>query len=254
MIETGAGGFAIEQAGILAGTAHGFFGSAGGLHQFGFGGPGDAAAIAGLRAKAARALGGEFELAAPHQTHSADVLVVEAPWQDTAEGRPQGDGVVTAQPGIALGIVTADCGPVLLADSEAGVIGAAHAGWRGAHGGVLENTIAAMQRLGAKRERIAAALGPTISQKSYEVDRAFTEQIGEHGEAFLAPAPPRDGMERWFFDLPGYILYRLRKAGIEKVEDLGRDTFSHAARYHSYRRSAQKEEGTYGRQIAMIAL
>lgn len=246
--------FQIERSAVLEGVPHGFFGSAGGVHQFGFGGPGDPAEVRLLRAAAADAIRAGGQLAAPHQVHSPDVVTVTAAWDDGAEGRPVADAVVTATPGIVLGIVTADCGPILFADTEAGVIGAAHAGWRGAVDGVLENTIAAMEALGARRERIAAALGPTIAQASYEVDAPFRARFAASDDAFFAPAPERDGTARWHFDLPGYIMARLAGAGLSKIADLSRDTFSHVARYHSHRRSTQACEANYGRQISMIAL
>jgi YfiH family protein len=246
--------FQIERHALLEGVPHGFFGSAGGVHQFGFGGPGDPAEVRLLRAAAAEAIRAGGQLVAPHQVHSPDVVTVTGAWDDGAEGRPVADAVVTATPGIVLGIVTADCGPILFADAEAGVIGAAHAGWRGAVDGVLENTIAAMEALGAKRERIAAVLGPTIAQASYEVDAPFRARFAAGDEGFFAPAPERDGVERWHFDLPGYIMARLASAGLSKIADLGRDTFSHVARYHSHRRSTQACEANYGRQISMIAL
>lgn len=247
-------GFQIERSALLEGVPHGFFGSAGGAHQFGFGGPGDSADVRALRAAAADTILPGGRLAAPHQVHSPDVVLVSAAWDDAAEGRPVADAVVTATPGIVLGIVTADCGPILLADAEAGVIGAAHAGWRGAVDGVLDNTIAAMERLGARREAIAAVIGPTIAQASYEVDAAFRDHFDEAASRFFAPAPERDGIVRWQFDLPGYIGMRLAKAGIGKNADLDWDTFSHIERYHSYRRSTQAGEANYGRQISMIGL
>jgi len=247
-------GFQIERSALLDGVPHGFFGSAGGVHQFGFGGPGDPAEVQALRAAAAEAIRAGGRLAAPHQVHSPDVVVVNEGWDDSAAGRPVADAVVTATPGIVLGIVTADCGPILFADAQAGVIGAAHAGWRGAVDGVLENTIAAMEALGAQRERIAAVLGPTIAQPSYEVDAPFRAHFGADAEPFFAPAPERDGTPRWHFDLPGFIMAQLAASGLSKIADLGRDTFSHVARYHSHRRSSQAGEANYGRQISMIAL
>jgi hypothetical protein len=246
--------FAIERSPLLEGVPHGFFGSAGGAHQFGFGGPGDPAEVRALRATAADAILPGGRLAAPHQVHSPDVVTVTAAWDDAAEGRPVADAVVTATPGIVLGIVTADCGPILLADREAGVIGAAHAGWRGAVEGVLENTIAAMEQLGARASAIAAALGPTIAQPSYEVDAAFRERFDASAAPFFAEAPVREGVARWHFDLPGFIGLRLAQAGVEKFHDLKRDTFSHIGRYHSHRRATQARAANYGRQISMIAL
>ena len=246
--------FSIERSAVLEGVPHGFFGSAGGVHQFGFGGPGDPAEVQALRAAAADAIRTGGRLAAPHQVHSPDVVTVTQAWDDSAEGRPVADAVVTATPGIVLGIVTADCGPILFADRQAGVIGAAHAGWRGAVEGILENTIAAMEGLGATRANIAAVLGPTIAQASYEVDAPFRERFPADAERFFAPAPEREGAARWHFDLPGFIMARLADAGLSKIADTGRDTFSHVARYHSHRRSTQAGEANYGRQISMIAL
>ncbi|MBA4052219.1 MAG: peptidoglycan editing factor PgeF, partial [Erythrobacter sp.] len=233
------GDFQIERDALLEGVPHGFFGSAGGKHQFGFGGPVDGADVRLLRQAAAEAIRPGGTLAAPHQVHSPDVVTVTKAWDDGAEGRPVADAVVTATPGIVLGIVTADCGPILFADEAAGVIGAAHAGWRGAVDGVLENTIAAMEALGATRANIAAVLGPTIAQASYEVDAPFRERFPPAAERFFAPAAEREGTARWHFDLPGFITARLADAQIGKIADIGRDTFSHVARYHSHRRATQ---------------
>ncbi len=246
--------FAVDRSPLLGGIPHGFFGSAGGGHQFGFGGPGDAADVRALRAAGANVILPGGRLAAPHQVHSLDVVVADTAWDDAAEGRPVADAVVTATRGIVLGIVTADCGPILFADSQAGVIGAAHAGWRGAADGVIENTIAAMEALGAQRANIAAVLGPTIAQPSYEVDAALRDRFDAGAAAFFAPAPIRAGIPRWQFDLPGFIAAQLDDAGLSKIADIGRDTFSLAARYHSHRRSTQAGAANYGRQISMIAL
>lgn len=246
--------FQIEHHVLLEGVPHGFFGSAGGAHQFGFGGPGEGEEVRSLRAAAAGWLLHGGRLAAPHQVHSPDVVTVTAPWEDCAAGRPVADAVVTSMPGIVLGIVTADCGPILFADLEAGVIGAAHAGWRGALDGVLENTIVAMEALGARRAAITAVLGPTIAQSSYEVDAPFRARFATGDEAFFAPAPEREGVVRWHFDLPGFIMAQLSGAGLSKIADIGRDTFSQVERYHSHRRSTQAREPNYGRQISMIAL
>ena len=246
--------FQIETHPLLEGVPHGFFGSAGGAQQFGFGGPGEGEGVRALRAAAAGAIRPGGTLAAPHQVHSPDVVTVTGAWDDGAEGRPVGDAVVTATPGIVLGIVTADCGPILFADRAAGVVGAAHAGWRGAVDGVLENTIAAMEALGARRAHIVAVLGPTIAQASYEVDAPFRDRFPAAAERFFARAPEREGVARWHFDLPGFIAARLVDADIGKFADIARDTFSHVARYHSHRRSTQGGEANYGRQISMIAL
>lgn len=246
--------FDIERSPAIEGVAHGFFGSAGGAHQFGFGGPGPADEVAALRAAAAHAIAPGACVVTPHQVHSPDVLCVEQAWDDTPEGRPVADAVVTTRPGLALGVVTADCAPVLFADREAGVIGAAHAGWRGAQGGVLENTIEAMEALGAKRTRIAASIGPTIAQASYEVDAALRDHFTLDDERHFAPAPACENTPRWLFDLPGYIGARLVRASVSQIHDLGRDTFPHTTRYHSYRRALSLGEPNYGRQLALIAL
>lgn len=239
---------------MLKGVAHGFFGSAGGAHQFGYGGPGAVEVVRDRRAAAAGAIAPGAQVLAPHQTHSSDVICVEEAWEDTAQGRPEADAVVTKRKGLALGIVTADCGPVLFADIEAGVIGAAHAGWRGAQGGVLENTIAAMEKLGAERARIAAAIGPTIAQPSYEVDAPFKQRFTPDDEDHFEPSEARDGTPRWRFDLPGYIGAQIALSEVQKIHDLRRDTFPHPMRYHSYRRALSQGEARYGRQIALIAL
>lgn len=246
--------FQVETHPLLAGMPHGFFGSNGGRDQFGFGGPGDGDEVRALRAAAAAAILPGGMLAAPHQVHSAAVVTVAQGWTDAAEARPVSDAVVTDTPGIVLGIVTADCAPVLFADREAGVIGAAHAGWRGAVDGVLENTIAAMEALGATRANIAAVLGPTIAQASYEVDAPFRARFPGSAEHFFVPAPEREGRARWRFDLPGFILAQLAASGLSKIADIGRDTFSLLTRYHSHRRASQAGEANYGRQISMIAL
>ncbi|MEL7189735.1 MAG: peptidoglycan editing factor PgeF [Pseudomonadota bacterium] len=246
--------FDIERSEVLGDVPHGFFGSGGGVHQFGYGGPGDPAHIADLRAKAAEAIVPGSQIVMPHQVHSPDVITVTEPWPDTQEGRPVADALVTANTGLAIGIVTADCAPVLFADEESGVVGAAHAGWRGAHGGVLAQTVSAMEKLGAQNNRIAAAIGPTIAQPSYEVDAPFRENFTEADDVYFKPAPQREGTPRWHFDLPGYIAKILAELGLEKIHDTARDTFPHPVRYHSYRRASFAAEPGYGRQISLIAL
>ena len=186
-----------------------------------------------------------------YQVHSPDAVIVEGPW---ATERPKADAMVTSVPGLALGITTADCGPVLFADAQARVIGAAHAGWRGAVTGVLESTIAAMERLGAKRESIVAVLGPTISQKAYEVGPDFIERFSKEApgqERFLKEAErPAHAM----FDLPGFIGARLEAAGIGGFTDLGLCTYSDEERFFSFRRTTHRGEPDYGRLISAIAL
>ena len=182
---------------------------------------------------------------------SPDAIYVTAPSADDA--RPKADAMVTDRPGLVLGILTADCAPVLLADREAGVVGAAHAGWKGALGGVVEATVAQMERLGADRARIAAAVGPCIARRSYEVDegflRRFAESDPEH-ERFFGLG--REGHHQ--FDLEGFVLARLAAAGLTRIEAMGEDTYSQPERFFSYRRATHKGEPDYGRQISLIAL
>lgn len=180
------------------------------------------------------------------QVHSARVVVMREAGGETHEG----DAMVTDRPRLLLGIVTADCAPVLFADTEAGVVGAAHAGWKGARAGVLENTLAAMEELGADRVRIAAAIGPTIAQASYEVDDAFRRRFEPEDEGFFAPG--REGHMQ--FDLPAYVVHRLQQAGTGRIADLGLDTYPDEARFHSFRRATHRGEETVGRQISAIAL
>ena len=186
-----------------------------------------------------------------YQIHSPDVVTVETPWP--LSERPRADAMVTRVPGLALGISTADCGPVLLADVEAGVIGTAHAGWRGALSGVLEATIAAMEKLGAKRERMTAAAGPMIRQPNYEVGADLVERFltadRDNARFFIAGRPGHS-----MFDLPGYVVARLKRAGIRQVEDLGLCTYADPARFFSYRRATHRAESDYGRHINAIAL
>ena len=234
----------------LGDVPHGFFGHDRRRHQFGFGGGDDADAIACSRRTACEAILPGAILVAPHQVHSPDVLTVESAWEDLPLGRPEADALVTATPCIALGIVTADCAPVLFFDQVAGVIGAAHAGWRGAKAGVLENTIEAMEALGAQRQRIAAAIGPTIAQASYEVDDAFKTAFGKSSEGFFAAGKPG----HWQFDLPAYICDRLINSGVSQVDDLRRDTYTLEGDYYSFRRATHRGQSNYGRQISLIAL
>jgi polyphenol oxidase len=239
---------------------HAFFarggGVSGGLYASLNGGAGsdDApAAVAENRARMAAALGvAPHCLVTAYQVHSPDAVVVDRPW--TAQERPRADAIVTRTPGLAVGVTTADCGPVLLADEAAGVVGAAHAGWRGAATGVLEATIAAMERCGARRERIVAALGPMIRQPNYEVGPEFVARFEADDPAnarFFRPSPRPD---HGLFDLPGYIAARLAAAGIGAIEDLGPCTYGDETRFFSYRRSVHRREPDYGRHISAIAL
>ena len=205
------------------------------------------------RARAARALGADpASLVGLRQVHGIDVVRVEAPWVPGAG--PSADGMVTDRPGIALGIVTGDCAPVLFADPAAGVIGAAHAGWRGAVAGVLEATLAAMTALGAVLGRVTAAIGPCIQQSSYEVGPDLREAVLAHAmaDARFFQLGRREG--RWQFDLPGYCAARLRAAGVAAAETLAFDTLSDETRFFSHRRRTLAGGGLIGHQISVITL
>jgi len=203
------------------------------------------------RAAAKLALGAD-DVATLHQIHSADVVEVEAPW--VRDARPQADAMVSRRPGVALGILTADCVPVLFADAEAGVVGAAHAGWKGALGGVVEATAAAMEALGAARGRIACAIGPCIRRQSYEVGPelrvAFVERDAAN-DAFFGPSE-RDG--HYMFDLAGFVAGEAARAGLGSVEDVTLDTYAEETLFFSYRRATHRGEPDYGRGISLIAL
>lgn len=190
------------------------------------------------------------KLATVHQVHSPDVFIVDETY---AGERPQVDAMVTSIPGVALGVLSADCGPILFADGESGVIGAAHAGWKGALGGVLENTIEAMVSLGAMRGRITAVLGPSIGPTSYEVGPEFVERFlafdPAYEEFFMPSSKPGHAM----FDLPSLTIRRLTDAGV-RAENLGVDTYPDTERFFSYRRTTHAREPDYGRQISAIAL
>ena len=188
----------------------------------------------------------------PYQIHSPDVVVADGSW--TQETRPRADAVVTREPKLAIGVSTADCGPLLFADAEAGVVGAAHAGWRGAFTGVIEATLAGMEKLGASRQHITVALGPTIRQPNYEVGPEFLERFRAadmDNERFFAPSK-REGHA--MFDLTSYIADRVHRAGIVQFEDLGHCTYADPAQFYSYRRMTQRGEPDYGRHINAIAL
>jgi YfiH family protein len=194
---------------------------------------------------------GPDTLLSVHQVHSADAAIVTGPWTGD---RPKADGMATSSPGIALAITTADCGPVLFADPHVNVIGAAHAGWRGALTGVLEATIVAMESLGARRDKIVAVLGPTISQSAYEVGADFRSrflEVDSTHEAFFAPAE-REGHA--MFDLPGFIGMRLEAAGIGEFANLGLCTYADESQFYSYRRATHRGEPDYGRLISAITL
>lgn len=182
------------------------------------------------------------------QVHSATAIAVDSPF--ARDAWPEVDAMATASPGLALAIVTADCAPVLLADEEGGVIGAAHAGWRGAQGGVIGAVVRQMEALGAQPHRIAAAIGPTIAQASYEVgaDMRAHFDAADH-DLFRATSPGK-----WHFDVEGYVARQLAAAGVASICPLGLDTYANAARFHSFRRATHLGEPTTGRQISLIAL
>jgi YfiH family protein len=218
----------------------------------GIGSSDDPARVAENRRRMAEDLGVAPEaLVSVHQVHSADAVLVESSW--TGE-RPRADGMATRQLEMALAITTADCGPVLFADPHAGVVGAAHAGWKGALTGVLESTLAAMERLGARRDKTIAVLGPMISQDAYEVGPDFMNRFTEadaSNERFFRPSE-RAGHQ--MFDLPSYIAARLEAAGIGEFASLGLCTYSDEERFYSYRRTTHRQEPDYGRLISAITL
>lgn len=248
----------VIRAKCLGEVPHGFLGRRGGVStgelaglNVGLGSSDDREAIAENRRRAIAAVLPGAELATVHQVHSADVVVVERPWP--LDRRPAADAMVTKTPNLLLGILTADCAPVLLADREAGVIGAAHAGWRGAVRGVTDSVITAMEWLGAKRHRMVAAVGPCIAQQSYEVDRQFRRRLVESDEN-LAPFFIRRLTGKPRFDLPAYVADCLRRARIAQVEVTGLDTYAEPERFFSYRRATHRGEADYGRQVSLIGL
>ncbi|RMF11254.1 MAG: peptidoglycan editing factor PgeF [Alphaproteobacteria bacterium] len=242
------------------GVRHAFFtregGVSTGVYQSLNCGPGsgdDPRAVAENRRRVAGQMGTpETPLLTPYQIHSHHAVTVSRPFAES--DRPHADALVTNQPGLILGILTADCAPVLFADAEAGVIGAAHAGWKGALTGVIESTVAAMEKIGARRARIAAAIGPAIAQPSYEVSDEFRDHFladGSANERFFGRGA-RAG--HWQFDLEGFVVHRIAQAGVRMIDPLGRDTYSDEALFFSYRRATHRRETDYGRQIATIVL
>jgi YfiH family protein len=251
----------IEAASLtLTGIRHAFFTRSGGVStglyaslNGGVGSQDDAGKVVENRARMAAALGVEpRRLLTAYQSHSPNVVVAEAPW--TTGDRPRADAIVTRMRALAIGVTTADCGPVLLADPRTGVIGAAHAGWRGALTGVVEATVAAMERLGAARGQIRAAIGPMIRQTSYEVGPDLVARFRAEDPAasrFFAPAKRE---AHAMFDLAGYIAARLKRAGITAVEDTELCTYADPERFFSYRRTTHHAEADYGRHVNAIAL
>ena len=244
----------------LPGIRHAFFTRRGGVSagvyaslNGGIGSRDSAALVTDNRTRMAAALGvAPDRLLTAYQIHSPHVVTVEAPW--TAETRPRADAIVTRTSALAVGVTTADCGPILFADPQAGVIGAAHAGWRGALAGIVEATVDAMERLGAARSQIRAVLGPMIRQGNYEVGPDLVARFRDEDSTsgpFFRPAA-REGHA--MLDLAGYIAARLQRADIRHVEDLGLCTYADADTFFSYRRSTHRAETDYGRHVNAIAL
>jgi YfiH family protein len=243
----------------VPGLRHAFFTREGGVSDGiyaglngGLGSKDDAAHVAENRRRMAQRLGVTPErFLSVHQTHSPDVVVASGPWQGTS--RPLADAIVTRTEGLAIGATAADCGPVLFADPTARVIGVAHAGWKGALSGVLESTIIAMEKLGAERAAMVAAIGPLIRQASYEVGQEFVERFietdAENTRFFISSSRSSHAM----FDLGGFIRMRLEQAGIPMIDDLGIDTYADE-RFYSYRRSVHRSEPDYGRHVHAIVL
>jgi YfiH family protein len=243
----------------LPGISHGFFTREGGVStglyaslNCGVGSKDERANVMENRARVTQALGiGADQLATPYQVHGTDAVIVETAWEP-GQG-PRADAVVTNRPGVAVGVGTADCGPILLADATTGVVGAAHAGWRGALAGVAEAAIEAMVVLGARRERIVAVLGPSISQANYEVGPElvgqFTDADAANARFFVPSQRPRHAL----FDLPGYTIARLKAAGV-MAANMSLCTYADETRFYSYRRTTHRGEADYGRLISAIAL
>lgn len=244
----------------LPGIRHAFFTRAGGVSggvyaslNAGVGSNDDPDHVAENRARMAAALGVAPErFLTCYQIHSPDVVAATEPWG--AEARPRADAIVTATPGLAIGVSTADCGPVLFADAQARVIGAAHAGWRGALAGVTDRTIAAMEKLGAARQRIAAALGPMIRQRNYETGADLRDRFvaADPANARFFRAAEREG--HFMFDLAGYVAARLATAGVEAIEDLDACTYVDEKKFFSFRRMTHRGEADYGRHVNAIVL
>jgi YfiH family protein len=244
----------------LPGIAHGFFTRQGGVSRGvyaslngGLGSSDERPLVLENRSRMAMALGvSAARFATVYQIHSPDVIVIDKPFEENA--RPKADALVTRMPGLAVAVSSADCGPILFADAQARVIGAAHAGWKGAFTGVIEATIAAMEAEGAERVRIRAAIGPMISRSAYEVGPEFQARFVEaepENDAFFSPSRRP---EHFMFDLPAYVARRLAAAGVQEIDDLGRCTYADATLFYSYRRMTHLGEGDYGRHLSAIAL
>jgi YfiH family protein len=243
----------------IPGIRHAFFTREGGVSEGhyaslngGLGSSDDRSLVLENRRRMAARLGvSDDRLVSVHQVHSPDCVLVEGPWSGE---RPRADGMATRTPGVALGVSTADCGPLLFADGEARVVGAAHAGWKGAFTGVAEATIEAMVRLGADRSRIVAVLGPTISAEAYEVGPEFVVRFEARDPDLLRFFTPSQRPDHAMFDLPAFIAARLAATGIGRFVDLRLCTYADEARFYSYRRTTHRGEPDYGRLVAAIAL
>lgn len=247
-----------ERSALLEGVPHGFFGRRGGVStgalaslNTGTGSGDDPLLIARNRARVRDAVLPGAALLGVYQVHGTTCAVAEGAWDEA--DRPEADALVTDRPHLLLGILTADCVPVLFADREAGVVGAAHAGWKGALGGVTNSTIAAMERLGARRERIVAAIGPCIGRASYEVDDGFIARFCDAepaNERFFTGGRPGHAM----FDIGGYVAARLAGAGVGRIDMMDQDTCAREDDYFSYRRATLRGENGYGRQLSVIGV
>jgi polyphenol oxidase len=248
-----------SRAHLFDALPHGFLGRTGGVSiglydslNVGLGSRDQAAAVRENRARAVAFVLPGARLATVHQVHSPNCVYVDAPWPDAA--RPEADAMVTDRPGVLLGVLTADCGPVLLADPKASVVGAAHAGWGGALGGVIASTVAMMITRGARAENIIAAVGPCIASRSYEVGEdmraRFLDRDAAHDRFFGSGKLPG----KYQFDLEGFIALRLAQSGVSRVDLLGEDTYAQGERFFSYRRTTHAGEPDYGRQISLIGL
>lgn len=243
----------------IPGLRHAFFTRDGGVSDGiyeslngGLGSRDDPARVAENRRRMAERMGVVPEhFLSVHQTHSPDVMVASGPWQGPS--RPLADAIVTRTEGLSIGATAADCGPILLADPRARVIGAAHAGWKGALTGILESTVDAMEKLGAERTGIVAAIGPLIRQHSYEVGDEFVERFVEADAENALFFIPGERAGHAMFDLAGLIRMRLENAGVLMIDDIGVDTYSDE-RFFSYRRSVHRKEPDYGRHVHAIAL
>jgi YfiH family protein len=238
---------------------HGFFGRQGGVSEgiyaslnCGIGSRDSRDAVLENRRRAAKALGSSAKLVTLYQIHSEETVTVAEAWDITEN--PKADAMVTNRAGIALGILTADCAPILFADHEAGVVGAAHAGWAGALSGIIDSVVDAMLRLGAREESIRTCIGPCIGQAAYEVGPEFEARFRAADPAnrqFFAPSTRPD---HWQFDLPAYVAHRLRQAGVQSPEIIHASTYEREGEFYSYRRATHRREPDYGRQLSAIML